>query len=110
MYVAFFESEGKLSSLKSKVAERKERQVQRDRLLSQLTSLDISVPDLQQLKEACGKNYYQLGTLSMVAATTSPDWNQSKRKKWIEVREPWGEGKGEGRVVGWVGWGWWEGT
>ena len=76
-----------VSSLKSKVKERKEKQAERESLLSQITSPGVDIPDLIQLRAACGKNHYSLGLLSMLEATSFPGLDQEKKKMLMKVEK-----------------------
>lgn len=80
-------SEGtqKPSSLKSKVAERKERQIQRERMLSELTAPTVSVPSVAKLKEKCGESHYKLAILLMLQASSESQLNQANKEALMKV-------------------------
>lgn len=84
-HIEFFESCDKASSLKSKVRERELRQQQRAKVLSQLTSMDVSIPDIPQLRAGCGRSHYRQAMLLMLHATTSPGLTSAGKYKLMEV-------------------------
>lgn len=84
----FIKSAGeKASSLKSKVLERQQRQQQKQQLLSQLSSPEVPIPGLEELRVKCGRSHYLQAMLLMLQATTFPGLSPTDQHKLMEVRK-----------------------
>ena len=68
------------------MVERQERLREREKLVSTLPAMEVKVPGLQELKEGCGRNQYQLGLLLMLQATITPALTTPERHKLMEVQ------------------------
>lgn len=65
---------------------REDRQKQKQHLLSQLTSLEVKVPTVAELRQACGKSNYRQGVLLMLQATDTPGLEAAQKHRLMEVR------------------------
>ncbi len=77
----------KLSSLKSKVQARKDKEDQRQKLLSVLTALEVPVSDEPALLRGCGRSRYIRALLLMLQAVVSPRLAQGQREAVMEVTQ-----------------------
>ena len=75
----------KVSTLEAKVKQHQLKKETCALLMSQLTSTSAPVADYGQLREACGRNKYQLALLAMLEASVRLDLPQSEKEDKIKV-------------------------